>query len=72
MEPNCRCMRCGSRYDAYHWGSCPQCKATETGRYALSCLSCSRPFFAAEREDLCPRCGSGETDCVFVPATGPI
>jgi len=58
---------CGYAYNGYAWSSCPQCKADETGQYAMRCCSCRHPFFTAERVDLCPECDSGETTVIAAP-----
>lgn len=60
---------CGFAYSGYAWPSCPSCEATERRQYAVRCVSCREPFFATEREDLCPDCGSGNTTVIAEPDT---
>lgn len=59
--------KCGTSYNGYVWGTCPQCKADEEGMFALRCIDCRNPYFSAEREDPCPECGSGNTTVFATP-----
>lgn len=58
---------CGFAYNKYRWGSCPSCEADERNQYAMVCLDCRESFFATERVDPCPECGSGETRVIAEP-----
>jgi Zn finger protein HypA/HybF involved in hydrogenase expression len=59
--PTSRCGSCRREYNPYAWQTCPKCKATERGQYALRCRDCRNPFYADDRTDCCPECGSGDT-----------
>lgn len=58
---------CGFAYNGYAWSGCPKCEADERRMFATRCVGCRNTFFAAEREDLCPECGSGNTAVVAAP-----
>lgn len=58
---------CGFAYNKYRWSSCPQCEADERQQFALVCKDCRNPYFATERVDHCPECGSGNTAVIAEP-----
>lgn len=58
---------CGFAYNGYKWGSCPSCTSDEKRQYALGCRLCGNGYYATERVDLCPDCGSGNTTVVSSP-----
>lgn len=65
---NKRCGGCGFAWNGYVWSSCPKCTADDRRQYALRCRSCRTPFFATERVELCPDCGSGDTVVIAEPS----
>lgn len=62
---------CGFAYNGYVWGDCPKCKAERQGTWALRCINCRAGFHAAEREDHCPKCDSGNTSLIASPDSRP-
>ena len=59
--------QCGFTRNVYRWLRCPNCLSDNRRQYALQCLDCWKPYYATERQDLCPRCDSGNTQVVSEP-----
>lgn len=59
--------KCGFTRNIYKWAACPNCVSNNRRQYALSCNGCGKSFYATEKVDLCPECGSGNTRVVSEP-----